>query len=127
MLVQPSPGRVIAMPQGEPAGGNNAELMRLVDALSYDSVAALLGVSPESLKQCIAGDRPINASTYRRIADLEFLSTHLLAAFTPEQAVLWIEGQNAHLGARPADVFRLEGSAPLIEAIRAHEQGSAAG
>lgn len=48
----------------------------------------------------------------------------LLRAFTPEQARLWLEGNNAHLGARPIDVYRLEGAKPVIEAIRAHEQGA---
>lgn len=48
---------------------------------------------------------------------------YLRRAFTPAQAILWLEGRNARLGAKPIDVYRAEGASPLIEAIQAHEQG----
>lgn len=58
-------------------------------------------------------------------ADLDpLLADHLHRVFSPGQARLWLEGQNPHLGARPIDVYRLEGATPVIEAIRAHEQGA---
>lgn len=59
-----------------------------------------------------------------QLADLDALVGHLHSVFTPAQAILWLEGQNPHLNARPIDVYRLEGAAPVIEAIRAHEQGA---
>ncbi|WP_309109025.1 hypothetical protein, partial [Arthrobacter sp.] len=58
------------------------------------------------------------------LKDLEFLTAHLLRVFTPDQARPRLEGHNAHPAARPIDVYRIEGPAPVIEAILAHEQGA---
>lgn len=116
------------MTQGEPTkGGPKAALARLESALGSDSVAALLGMSPEAFEHWGRGGSPTSEAQSGRMADLELLTVHLLEAFTPDQAKLWLYGQNAHLGACPSDVFRLEGSAPVIEAISAHQQGTPAG
>lgn len=59
-----------------------------------------------------------------KLAVLDSLIGYLHTAFTPVQARLWLEGHDAHLNARPIDVYRLEGAAPLLEAIRAFKQGA---
>lgn len=71
-----------------------------------------------------SGQEVPNGENRVRLADLDTLAGHLCRAFTPAQARLWLEGHDAHLNARPIDVYRREGAAPLIEAIRAHEQGA---
>lgn len=104
--------------------GPSAMTQRLVGALGSNTVAALLGVNKDRPGRWISGQDAPNEVNRLQLADLDSLVGHLLTAFTPDQARLWLEGNNAHLGGRPIDVYRLEGSAPVIEAIQAHEQGA---
>lgn len=97
---------------------------RLITELGNDVVAALLGISKDEPGRWASGQEVPNEEELVQLADLDTLAGHLRPAFTPDQARLWLEGHDAHLNARPIDVYRLEGVAPLIEAIRAHEQGS---
>ncbi|WP_018771448.1 antitoxin Xre/MbcA/ParS toxin-binding domain-containing protein [Arthrobacter sp. 162MFSha1.1] len=97
---------------------------RLVSALGNNTVAALLGVNKDRPNRWASGKDVPNEENRIQLADLDALVGHLLSVFTPAQAILWMEGQNPHLNARPIDVYRLEGAAPVIEAIRAHEQGA---
>lgn len=102
----------------------SAMTQRLVNALGNNTVAAPLGVNqapaePVGIRQSIP-----NEENRAQLADLYALVGHLHSAFTPAQAVLWLEGHNAHLDARPVDIYRFEGAASVIEAIRAHEQGA---
>ena len=97
---------------------------RLVNALGNNTVAALLGVNKDRPSRWASGKDAPNEENRALLADLDSLVGHLHSAFTPAQAILWMEGHNAHLDARPIDVYRLEGAAPVIEAIRAHEQGA---
>jgi hypothetical protein len=99
--------------------GNNA-----VAALLGVNVAALLGVNKDRPSRWVSGQDAPNEENRAQLADLDALVGHLHSAFTPAQARLWLEGQDPHLGARPIDVYRLEGAAPVIEAIRAFEQGA---
>lgn len=96
---------------------------RLIGLLGNNTVAELLGVAKDRPGRWVRGDGvdPVNRAG---LADLEALAGHLLAALTPEQASLWLTGDNAHLGARPIDVFRVHGSGPVIHALAAHEQGA---
>jgi hypothetical protein len=49
----------------------------------------------------------------------------LLELMAPAVATLWLEGQNAHLGgAQPIIVLHLEGSRPVLAALRSFEQGA---
>lgn len=97
---------------------------RLLTVLGDDVVAALLGVSKDEPGRWASGQEPPNEENRVQLADLDTLVGHLRTAFTTAQARLWLEGHDAHLNARPIDVYRLEGAAPLIEAIRAHQQGA---
>ncbi|MBT8160965.1 MULTISPECIES: hypothetical protein [Arthrobacter] len=107
-----------------PDYGPVATTQRLVNALGNNTVAALLGVNKDRPSRWASGKDVPNDENRIQLADLDALVGHLHSAFTPAQAILWLEGQNAYLNARPIDVYRLEGAAPVIEAIRAHEQGA---
>jgi hypothetical protein len=107
-----------------PDYGPVAMTQRLVNALGNNTVAALLGVNKDRPSRWASGKDVPNEENRARLADLDALVGHLHSAFTPAQTILWLEGQNVHLNARPIDVYRLEGAAPVIEAIRAHEQGA---
>lgn len=96
---------------------------RLIDLLGNNTVAELLGVAKDRPGRWVGG-QGVEAANRAALADLESLVGQLLAAFTPEQAALWLTGDNAHLGGRPIDVFRLQGSAPVVAAIAAREQGA---
>lgn len=110
----------------EPTVSNGPQAMtqRLLALLGDDIVAALLGVSKGEPGRWASGQGVQNEECRVQLADLDTLAGHLRTAFTPAQARLWLEGHDAHLNARPIDVYRREGAAPLIEAIRAHEQGA---
>lgn len=107
-----------------PDYGPMAITQRLVNALGNNAVAALLGVSKDRPGRWVSGQDTPNEENRAQLADLDALVSHLHSAFTPAQARLWLEGQDPHLGARPIDVYRLEGAAPLLEAIRAFKQGA---
>lgn len=107
-----------------PDYGPRAVTQRLLNALGKDAVAALLGVSKDMPTRWVSGRDAPNQESRAQLADLDSLVGHLYAAFTPAQAGLWMAGHDAHLNARPIDVYRLEGAAPVIQAIRAHNQGA---
>ncbi|MBG0738887.1 hypothetical protein IV500_05555 [Paeniglutamicibacter antarcticus] len=107
-----------------PGYSPSAVTKRLVSALGNNTVAALLGVSKDRPNRWASGQDAPNEENRALLADLDALVGHLHSAFTPAQAILWLEGHNAYLDARPVDVYRLEGAGPVIEAIRAHEQGT---
>lgn len=107
-----------------PEYGPSAVTQRLVKALGNNAVAALLGVNKDRPSRWASGSDVPNDENRTQLTDLDSLVGHLHNAFTSAQAKLWLEGQDPYLGARPIDVFRLEGSAPVIEAIHAYEQGA---
>ena len=92
---------------------------RLIDSLGADAAAPLLGVSAELLDRWALGQDAPNAAGRLQLADLDALVGHLHCAFTPAQAMLWMCSPNVELGSRPIDVYRTQGSAPVIGAIRA--------
>ena len=97
---------------------------RLINSLGSDAAAPLLGISEVLLESWAAGLEAPDADGRLELADLDALVCHLHSAFTPAQAMLWMCGYNVHLGARPIDVYRTQGSAPVIGAIRAQAQGA---
>lgn len=97
---------------------------RVVEVLGNNTVATLLGVNKDRPSRWVAGTDAPTAENRSRLTDLDSLVGHLLSVFTPDQAVLWLNGQDPFLGARPLDVYQLEGAAPVIDAMRAHEQGA---
>ncbi|MDJ0459328.1 DUF2384 domain-containing protein [Arthrobacter sp. NQ7] len=123
-----TPGRTavvnLAGLKDTPDYGPRAMTQRLVNALGNNAVAALLGVNKDRPSRWVSGQDMPNEENRVQLADLDSLVGHLHTAFTPAQARLWLEGHNPHLNARPIDLYRIEGAAPVIEAIRAHEQGA---
>ena len=97
---------------------------RLINSLGSDAAAPLLGISEDLLDRWAAGQDAPDAVGRLQLADLDALIGHLHSAFTPAQAMLWMCGYNVHLGARPIDVYRTRGTAPVIGAIRAQAQGA---
>ncbi|WP_457317557.1 hypothetical protein [Sinomonas sp. RB5] len=81
------------------------------------------GREPQSVARKLMGALG-SEPTAGQLADIDLLVEHLASTFTPGQARLWLEGQNPLLGGRPIDVFRLRGAAPVIAAVRAHQQGA---
>lgn len=104
--------------------GALAMAQRLIGALDTKTVADLLAVGEDLPGRWASGQDAPEEAYRAQLADLDALIGHLLSAFTPAQARLWLGGHDAGLGARPIDVFRLAGAAPVIEAIRAHRQGT---
>lgn len=96
---------------------------RLINSLGKEAAAPLLGISEDLLDRWAAGQDAPDAEGRLELADLDALIGHLHSAFTPAQAMIWMCGHSAHLGARPIDVYRTQGSAPVIGAIRAHARG----
>lgn len=109
--------------EGAAAYAPAAVTERLIGLIGNNTVAELLGVAKDRPGRWVRGHGvdPVNRAG---LADLEALVGRLLAAFTPAQASLWLSGDNAHLGARPIDVFRIHGSGPVIHAIAIHEQSA---
>ena len=106
------------------AYGPGAVARRVVEALGNNVTAGLLGVAQDRPGRWVKGtDRP-SEENRAKLADLDSVVGQLLAVFTPAQAALWLEGHDPFLQARPIDVFRLEGPARLIEAMKAYEQGA---
>jgi hypothetical protein len=97
---------------------------RLINSLGSDAAAPLLGVSAEVLDRWASGQDAPDADGRLQLADLDALVGHLHGAFTPAQAMLWMCSPNVQLGARPIDVYRMQGSAPVIGAIRAQVLGA---
>lgn len=93
---------------------------RLLNSLGNEAAAPLLGVTEDLLDRWASGQDAPDTAGRLQLADLDALVGHLHAAFTPAQAMIWMCGYDAHLGARPIDVYRLQGSAPVIGAIRAY-------
>lgn len=106
------------------AYGPEAVTARIVEVLGNNVAAGLLGVANDRPTRWAKGTEQPSAESRVRLADLDALIVQLLAVFTAEQAQLWLEGEDPYLQARPIDVFRIEGPARVISAMRAYEQGA---
>lgn len=99
-------------------------LDRLVEALGSNRIADLLGVSPSQPSRWRAGRERMSPASQRRLLDLDYVLARLLQLFTRQQAEIWLTSHNAHLGARPVDVLRLQGAGPVIAAADAEAEGA---
>jgi hypothetical protein len=107
-----------------PDYGPRAATQRLVNALGNNAVAALLGVNKDRPSRWVSGQDAPNEENRSQLADLDALVGHLqVPSLRPGPGSGW-KAKTPHLGARPIDVYRLEGAAPVIGAIRAFEQGA---
>ena len=103
---------------------DSQRLERLVDQLGNNRLAKLMSVSPSQPSRWRAGKEGIGPENQRRLIDLDYVFGRLEQLFTPRQAEIWLTSSNAHLGARPIDVLRLRGVAPVIAAIDAEAEGA---
>jgi uncharacterized protein (DUF2384 family) len=102
-----------------------AELTRVVRALGNNVTARTLRVDKGLVSRWMSGGEAISAEKRRAIGDLDFVLKRGLAAFTPKQLGLWLNGSEPHLGgARPIDVLLTRGVGSVIDAIDAVEQGA---
>ena len=101
-----------------------ARAQRLIDVLGNNRLAELLGVSKSQPARWAARRDRVSAENSRKLIDLDYVMSRLLQLWHPSVIPLWLEGNNAHLRARPIDVVRLRGPAALIPALDAAEAGA---
>lgn len=81
-------------------------------AISFDDMTSPSDVETTILRACRDDRGPAVVSK-------------LLALTSPQAAMLWLKGNNAHLGgAQPLVVLQLDGSGPVLDALQAFEQGA---
>jgi hypothetical protein len=96
----------------------------LVALLGNNRLAELLEVSPSQPSRWRSGAEAPSPLSQRKVIDLDYVMSRLLELWRPRIAALWLEGHNSYLRARPIDVFRLSGAAPVVEAIDFEAQGA---
>lgn len=100
-----------------------------VRALSSDlggqaRLARALGVSPSRVSRWLRTDEP-DGPNRRKVEGLEFVLGRLLDAYERETALKWLQGFNAHLGARrPMDLLAQGRVAEVLAAVEAEDTGA---
>lgn len=121
-----STGRSRQRTSGGNLRGDRARLARLIDGLGNNQLASLMGVSRSQPSRWRSGIEGMSPENLRRLIDLDYAFGRLEQLFSPRQAGIWLTSENAHLGARPIDVLRVRGVAPVIAAIDAEAEGAIA-
>jgi hypothetical protein len=99
-------------------------LNRLIEVLGNNRAAELLGVTRSQPSRWARGLERIAPENQRRVLDLDYALARLLLVYPPRQAKIWLDSHNAGLDARPVDVLRIHGVAPVIQAIDVEAQGA---
>lgn len=85
---------------------------------SKAQLASMLEVSPSQPTRWIDGSERPNSENARVIVDLDHVIARAGLLWKPSVIGSWLNGSNAFLdGARPIDVLRTTGSAPVIDAL----------
>ena len=85
---------------------------------SKAQLASMLEVSPSQPTRWIDGSESPNSENARLIVDLDHVIARASLLWQPSVISSWLNGSNAFLGgARPIDVLRTTGSAPVIDAL----------
>lgn len=85
---------------------------------SKAQLASMLEVSPSQPTRWIDGSESPNSENARVIVDLDHVIARAGLLWKPSVIGSWLNGSNAFLdGARPIDVLRTTGSAPVIDAL----------
>ena len=85
---------------------------------SKAQLASMLEVSPSQPTRWIDGSERPNSENARAIVDLDYVIARAGLLWKPSVIGSWLNGSNAFLdGARPIDVLRATGSAPVIDAL----------
>lgn len=98
---------------------------RLIACFGNEQLARVLGVSTETVATWRAVRQALRPEHAERILDLHDVLTRAMQVFDPSVVPDWLEGQEPFLdNKRPIDVLALEGSGPLIVALRNIDAGA---
>lgn len=88
--------------------------------------ADLLEVSPSQPSRWVSGESVPGPGQARMLVDLEYVLTHALLVWADISVARdWLSTPNAHLdGARPVDWLRVNGTAEVVDALRAEAAGA---
>lgn len=99
------------------------KLANAIEALGNNAVADLLGVSRSQPGRWARGEEGISAVNQSAVIELDFVLAKLLQSMPAELAGIWLVSPNTHLGgARPIDVFLIDGHSRVVDAIRAYDE-----
>lgn len=88
-------------------------------------VGELLGVAPSQPSRWARGEAVPGPESARLLADLDHVIAVAEQVWDPSLVAGWLLSNNPHLGdARPIDVARACGSAPVVDALRAEAAGA---
>lgn len=88
-------------------------------------VGELLGVASSQPSRWARGEAVPGPESARLLADLDHVIAVAEQVWDPSLVAGWLIANNPHLGdARPIDVARVCGSAPVIDALRAEAAGA---
>lgn len=91
------------------------------------SVAKFIGVSASQPTRWATGEERPGPDAAHALIDLDYIVARTRLIWGAEAAGIWLESPNAFLsGARPLDVLKADGAAPILEALDAEMWGGAA-
>lgn len=88
--------------------------------------ADLLDVAASQPSRWVSGESVPGPAQARMLVDLEYVLTHALLVWADAAVARdWLTSPNAHLdGARPVDWIRVQGTAEVVDALRAEAAGT---
>ncbi|MBB3035911.1 hypothetical protein [Hoyosella altamirensis] len=99
----------------------------LVDRFGSRGLARMIGVSPSQPTRWAQGKEHPGPDSATLLIDLEHILARARLVWGEPTAIDWFSGHNAYLqGARPIDVLKLRGPAPVLDALHAEMWGGAA-
>lgn len=111
-------------PGDQPVVSAEERLEYLARSFGSNRVAELLGVSKSQPSRWRSGKDRMSPENRRRLIDLDYVMSRLLAFMYPEQAKIWLTSFNPMLGGRPIDALEMKGAGGVIAAIDAEEQAA---
>jgi uncharacterized protein (DUF2384 family) len=99
----------------------------LVETLGGAQLAAFVGVNRSQPSRWAKGENLPSPGVAPMLIDLEHVLARARLVWGAAAARTWLESANSYLeGARPIDVLRMSGPAPVLEALDAEAWGGAA-
>lgn len=88
-------------------------------------IAQAVGVARSQPTRWLSNEETPSPQSQARLADLYNVAAQFQMVWPAAMLPQWFESANAHLaGRKPIEVFRLEGGAPLLQALRADGAGA---
>lgn len=98
----------------------------LAEIFGGSELARFVGVNRSQPTRWISGEERPGPAVAPILIDLEHILARARLVWGAEAAATWMESANSYLGgARPVDVLRISGSAPVLEALDAETWGAA--